>query len=156
MTSGGDNNTSKTTLDSNTATSSETTQENTKKSYNVGEIWESSDHAILYVSADPDYKGYNKYADVKDGYKIVKADFEAENVGTTDFYFSAYEFDCYADGYDCESFWSFDDSGFSSTLSTGKKVKGSVCFQVPVNAESIVIEYEDNLWSSSKIEFVVK
>lgn len=152
--SGGNKNTSKTTL--NSGTTSETPQANTKTSFNVGEIWESTNHAIKYVSVDADFKGYNQYADIKAGHKVVKADFEAENLGSTDFYFSAYEFTCYADGYDCESFWSVDESGFSSTLSTGKKAKGSVYFQVPANAEHIVIEYEDNLWSSNKIEFVVK
>ena len=86
----------------------------------------------------------------------MKADFEAENLGTADAYFSAYEFDCYADGYDCEAFWSFEGSGFSSTLSSGKKAKGTVCFQVPVNANSITIEYTLNTFTGDKVEFLVK
>lgn len=156
---GNDEETSKTTLTSSNGTSSSTNTTATeakKSSYSIGEIYEDNNIAIKFVSADENYTAYNQYADVKEGYKIVKAEFEAENVGTSDAYFSAYEFDCYADGYDCEDFWSFDDSGFSSTLSSGKKAKGTVCFQVPADASSITIEYSLNSFTSEKVEFLVK
>ena len=130
--------------------------ESEEKNYNVGEIYQNNSIAIKYSSVNENYTDYNEYADIKDGYKIVKADFEAENLGTSDAYFSAYEFDCYADGYDCEAFWSFDGSGFSSTLSSGKKAKGTVCFQVPTNATSITIEYTLNTFTGDKVEFLVK
>ena len=141
----------------NTSTQNEQTSNvSEEKIYNVGEIYQDNSIAIKYSSVDENYTGYNEYSDVKDGYKIVKADFEAENLGTADAYFSAYEFDCYADGYDCEAFWSFEGSGFSSTLSSGKKAKGTVCFQVPVNANSITIEYTLNTFTGDKVEFLVK
>lgn len=151
--------TSKTTLTSSNDTNSninETVTEAKKSNYSVGEVYENSNIAIKFMSVDENYTGYSQYADVKDGYKIIKAEFEAENVGTSDAYFSAYEFDCYADGYDCEDFWSFDDSGFSSTLSSGKKAKGTVCFQVPATATSITIEYSLNSFTGDKVEFLVK
>lgn len=121
---------SKTTLTSDGGTTENNT--NKDKKYNVGEIYEDNNIAIKFVSADDNFKNYNKYATVKSGYKIVKAEFEFENVGNSDVLASAYDFDCYADGYDCENFWSVDDTGFSSTLSKGKKTKGSVYFQVPI------------------------
>ena len=156
-------NTSKTTLTAedsgvvSTTDSSETTSTTPeKKSYNVGEIYEDEYIAVKYVSLDDNFKGYSKYADIKSGHKIVKAEFEFENVSTTDQSASAYDFNCYADGYDCESFWSVDDSGFSASLSAGKKTKGCVYFQVPVEATEITIEYEANIWSSEHVEFIVK
>ena len=155
-------NTSKTTLTSgDTSTGGDNNTQNnttteTKTSYNVGEIYEDSNVAIKYVSLDDNFTGYSKYADVKSGYKIIKAEFEFENVGSSDFLASAYDFNCYADGYDCEDFWSTDDSGFSSTLSAGRKTKGSVYFQVPINAKEITLEYELNVWTSDKVTFVVK
>ena len=91
------------------------------KQYVVGEIYQDNNMAIKYVSADENFTGYSQYADVKQGYKVIKAEIEVENLGTTDLYFSAYEFSCYADGYDCESFWSVEESGFSSNLSSKKK-----------------------------------
>ena len=157
-------NTAKTTLTTgeNEVVSSATTSDNTetktpeKKSYIVGEIYEDNYMAIKYVSVDDDFKGYSKYADIKSGYKVIKAEFEFENVSTTDQLASSYDFTCYADGYDCESFYSVDDSSFSSSLSVGKKTKGNVYFEVPIDATRIVIEYETDYWNSEHIEFVVK
>lgn len=126
------------------------------KEYNVGDIFEDEDIAIKYVSKNENFTSYSKYADVKSGYKIIQATFEFENVGTSDEYVSSYEFNCYADGYDCESFWSVEDSSFSATLSAGKKTKGSVYFEVPKNAEEIILEYDLNVWTSSKVVFKVK
>lgn len=160
--SGDTNNTnnSQTTLTSGSETSSNNSTSNTTndpaKKYSVGEIYEDGNVAIKFVALDENFKGYNQYATVKDGCKIIKAEFEFENLGTTDFLADSYSFNCYADGYDCESFWSVDDSTFSSTLSTGKKAKGSVYFQVPVDATSISLEYELNMWTSEKVEFSVK
>lgn len=131
-------------------------ENNAKKEYNIGEIYEDKNIAIKYVAVDENFTGYSQYADVKNGYKIIKAEFEAENVGSSDELFSAYDFDCYADGYDCESFWSVENSGFSSTLSTGKKAKGSVYYQVPENSNEIKLEYKLNVWTSDKVVFVVK
>lgn len=147
----------KTTLTSDNSNTSVTeTKPVAKTSYKVGEIYEDSDVAIKFVAADTNFKGYSKYADVKSGHKVIKADFEFENVGSSDFLASAYDFNCYADGYNCEDFWSTDDSGFSSTLSSGKKTKGSVYFEVPTSAKSITLEYETNWLTSNKVEFVIQ
>lgn len=151
---------SKTTLtsgdtESTTSTTNETEQIS-KTDYNVGEIFENSNIAIKFVSVDEDFKGYSQYADIKDGYKVLKADFEFENVGSTDNYVSSYDFNCYADGYDCESFWSVDNSSFSSQLSSGKKSTGSVYFQIPIDSAKVQLEYTLNSWTSEKVIFIVK
>lgn len=144
----GEANTTNSTSDNNTAEQS--------KKYSAGEIYQDSNMAIKYVSVNENFTGYSQYADIKEGDKIIQAEFEAENLGTTDLYFSAYNFNCYADGYDCESFWSVENSGFSSSLSTRKKAKGAVYFQVPKDAQSITIEYDINTFTGEKIEFNVK
>lgn len=151
---GANNNPSKTTLTSGSTTTDTKTESNT--SYNVGDVYEDSTVAIKYLSLDDNFKGYNQYATIKSGCKIIKAEFEFENVGSTDFLATAYDFNCYADGYDCENFWSAEDSGFTSTLSSGKKTKGNVYFQVPENATQITLEYETNVWTSKKVVFNVK
>lgn len=143
----------KTTLNNETNGGTTTT---TTKEYSVGEIYEDNYIAIKYVSLDENFTGYSRYASVKDGYKVIRAEFEFENLSTSDNYVSSYDFDCYADGYDCESFYSADDYGFSATLSTGKKTKGAVYFEVPKDATSIVLEYELNIWTDKRIEFIVK
>lgn len=156
-TAGSSDNNSKTTLtSSNSASTDNTKTTETKSSYKVGEIYEDGSIAIKFVDVDTNFKDYNKYADVKKGNQIIKAEFEFENVGSSDVLASAYNFNCYADGYDCEKFWSVEDSAFTSTLSSGKKAKGSVYFEVPTSAEEIKLEYETNAWTSNKAVFIVK
>jgi len=132
------------------------TQTPVKTEFVVGEIYEDDHIAIKYVSKNAKFTKYNQYADIKKGYKIIQASFEFENVGSTDFLVSDWDFTCYADGYDCESFIWVDDSSFSANLSSGKKTKGNVYFEVPNNAKEIYLEYETDFWSDDKIKFVIK
>lgn len=127
-----------------------------KTEYNVGEVYEDDYIAVKFTAKNENFTKYSKYADIKSGYKIIQATFEFENVGTADEYVSSYDFYCYADGYDCEAFYSVDDSTFGSTLSSGKKSKGNVYFEVPKEAKEIVIEYESNYWTDEKVKFIVK
>ena len=60
----------------------------------------------------------------------------------------------YADGYAVEQTY-FDDD-LSATLSAGKKAKGAVYFEVPVNAVEVNAEYEMNYWTEEKVVFVIK
>ena len=128
----------------------------TEKSAKIGESTTLNDVTVTLVAVDDDFKDYYSFASVDDDCKILKADFEFENMSNSDLYVSSYEFDCYADGYDCDAFWSVDDAGFSSSLSSGKKTTGSVYFEVPENATDITIEYTNNVWTSDRIAFRVK
>lgn len=122
--------------------------------FNVGEIAETENLRISYLDAD-DYVSDNEFLQPKDGNKYIKCDFEFENIGTTDQYVTIWDSKCYADEYACEQTYLEDDT-LSATLSSGKKSKGSVFFEVPENAESIVLEYSTNFWSQNKIIFIVK
>ncbi len=126
------------------------------KQCKVGETFNNEDIAIKFVAANENFKDYSEYAKVETGYKIIRAEFEFENVGTSNQYISSYDFDCYADGYHCDSFWSVEDSSFSTTLSAGKKAKGVVYFKVPENSESISLEYNVDTWNDETVEFIVK
>lgn len=160
--------TSKTTLSTDNTSASQTAQDisdttnqtttTEKTSYNVGEIFENNYMAVKYVSVEDDFKGYSRYADIKTDHKIIKLEFEFENISETDQLVSDYDFNCYADGYDCEKFYSVSDDyyGLSADLSAGKKTKGSIYFQVPKDATTITVEYEVDYWSSEKVEFIVK
>ena len=140
----------------NGGTSAGNSQLNTKTEYSVGEVYTGNYLAIKFVSKNENFKNYSKYADVKSGHKVIQASFEFENLSTDDEYVSSYDFNCYADGYDCEVFYSVDDSSFGATLSTGKKAKGNVYFEVPKDATEIILEYELNAWTSEKVVFKVK
>lgn len=126
------------------------------KQCEVGETFNNEKIAIKFVAVNEDFKDYSEYAKVKIGYQIIRAEFEFENVGTTNQYISSYDFDCYADGYNCDSFWSVEDSSFSTTLSSGKKAKGVVYFEIPENSKSITLEYNVDTWNDETVEFIVK
>ena len=123
---------------------------------NVGETYEDDEVSIKYVSVDENFTGYNSYATVEQGYKIIKLELEVENLSNSNMYVSSYDFDCYADQYDCDRFYSVTGGTFSATLSAGKKTKGSVYFKVPTDATEITVEYEVDSLTDKKAIFIVK
>ena len=84
--------------------------------------------------------------------------FTFENIGESgDKYVSIYDFDCYADDASCEQEYSLDDSSFINTnLSPGRNVSFKTYYAVPVNANSIELEYETNAWTSEKVIIKLK
>lgn len=130
-------------------------EEEADSEFSVGEIVETSYLRISYVSAE-EYVSDNEFIQPKDGHIYYKMDFEFENISDSDQYVSSWDFNCYADGYDMEQSYVLDGLDLDATLSPGKKTKGSVVFEVPEAAESIVLEYETNFWTENKIVFVVK
>ena len=67
-------------------------------------------------------------------------------------YVSSSDFSCYADNESCDqSFFASVNEFSGDTLSTGRKISFSVVFEVPVDAESIELEYTANIWSSEKV-----
>ena len=137
----------------------ENTQINTTTSetkYSVGQSTDIDGIRVTYVDVDTNFTDYSEYADISIGHKVIKADFEFENIDTTNNYVSSYDFVCYADEYDCDSFFYVDDSTFSATLSAGRKTTGSVYFVVPTNANEIVLEYQPNAFIDEKVTFIVE
>lgn len=123
--------------------------------FSVGEIVETSDLRISFLSAG-EYVSDNDFLEPKDGYMYYRTEFEFENISDTDQVLSSLmDWSCYADDYAMEQSWIGDDV-IDTTLSPGKKVKGSIYFEVPVDAGKITIEYETNFWSEDKVVFIVK
>lgn len=112
---------------------------------------------INYKSCDADFQDYSYYAEIKDGYKVVKAVFDFENISSTDVILEG--FDCYADGVKCESFYFVDDysNPILTSISAGRKLNdATVYYEVPADAESIELEYEANMWTGEKYIFIVE
>lgn len=126
--------------------------------FHPGDILQTNNFSITYQECNTDWRGYNQYMGPGDGKKVVRAYFVFENTTDRDQGAGSWEFDCYADGVACESYiWSGDDalSGYD-TISPGRKMQGYVSFQVPVNAQSVELEYETSFWSQEKVVFVVE
>ena len=126
----------------------------TEGAYVVGDVVESSKLKITYLSCG-EYTSDNMFVVPADGCHFVSCEFEFENIGTSDEYVSSYDFDCYADGINCNGTYIREDD-LSATLSAGRKTKGTVTFEVPVDATVIEVEYLSNYWTSNRVVFNAK
>lgn len=126
----------------------------TAGAYKVGETAESSQLVINYLACE-EYVSTNEFIQPRTGCHFVVCTFEFENVGSSDEFVSSWDFDCYADGVNCEqTFVREDDLG--ATISAGRKTKGTVVFEVPVEAEVVEVEYLSNYWTSNRVVFTVQ
>lgn len=148
---GGNNNV--TTVTSSTTDNSQ--KQEKKTVVNVGEEVSTNDIKISFTSAT-DYTDYNSYSAPEAGNKVIRAEFTFENISNSDVYLSNLE--CYADGEKCDEYYYASDykSPTLESLSSGKRVQAVVYYEVPTSAQSIILEYETNAWTSDKIEFKIK
>ncbi len=129
----------------------EVSSEASEDAFAVGDVIEAGDLTISYLSCETD-TSYSSYSAPKDGYHYITCTFEFDNAGDSDEYISIYDFDCYADGVNCDQSYFRDDS-LSATLSTGHKAQGTVTFEVPDDATVVEVEYLTNYWTSNRIVF---
>lgn len=123
--------------------------------FSVGEYAKTKTLKISFLSVN-DYSSDNMFIKPKDGYKFIRVEFEFENIGKNDETISSLlNWSCYADDYSMEQSWVADDV-LDATISPGKKAKGAIYFEVPVDSKNIIVEYETNFWTEKKIVFVIK
>ena len=107
-----------------------------------------TDVDLNYTDYEDEYGWYTP----KEGMKYIMASFKFENIDDESQYVSIYDFDCYVDGTLCEQNFYVDTGDFINTnLSPNRNVSFMVCFDVPVNATEIELEYELNMWTEEKI-----
>ena len=124
--------------------------------FHVGDVVETDNLRITFVSAEQ-YQEENEFLQPKDGYEYWRFEFNFENISDTDQTLSSMmDWECYADNQKVDQTWLGDESGLDATLSSGRTTQGSVYFEVPVDAESIELEYSISFWNSDKIIFVGK
>ena len=131
-----------------------TKQENVDNEFAVGDVIETSSLKISYLSAGQ-YTSDNEFLQPKDGYVYYRVEFEFENIGKSDELVSSLDFECYADGYSVDETYVGEDT-LSATISSGKKVKGAIYYEVPSDAQEIKLEYEINYFTEDKVVFVIK
>lgn len=117
----------------------------------VGSSAESSALKINYLNCFNDVSN-NSFITPKEGYHYVTCEFEFENKSNSDCTISAYSFDCFADGVSCDAAY-FRDDNLNATLSSGRKAKGTVTFEVPNDAAVVEVEYLTNFWTSNRVVF---
>ncbi len=120
---------------------------------NLGDSAILDDIKITFKNIDYDYKNYNENAFIPNNYVVLKADFDFENIGDSSTYITYYDFDCFVDGFSCNTFYDTDDYYFNRSLESGEKYSASVYFEIPKNYESIELEYDSNSYLDGKIIF---
>lgn len=162
---GGDDDSSsaKKTGTTNDTTSSETTETSDDSEdsssdgeisnvFYVGDIVETDEVKISYISSG-EVESENEFIEPDKGNVFYQFEFEFENIGDSDYAISSLmSFNCYADSYQAEQ--AFFDTDIDGTISPGKKLKGTMTFEVPEDAENIEMEYETNYWTEDKIVFI--
>lgn len=138
---------------SNTANSSNTSA---KSQYAVGDVVNLKDCNISFLSANA-FVSDNEFIVAKEGCDYWKFEFEFENTGKSDITISSMlGWNCYADGYAASQSFIDMDNDLSGIISTGKKIKGSLIFEIPKDAKEIELEYKDNPFLDNKIVFKIK
>lgn len=126
----------------------------------VGSTFERDGLQITVNNADTNFQNYEDeygYYTPSSGMKYVMASFTFTNTSKTDKYVSIYDFDCYADNQTCEQKYGLDNSDFINTnLSAGRTVSFNTYYEVPINANSIELEYTLNLWTDKKMKIILQ
>lgn len=96
-----------------------------------------------------------------EGNVFLLATFTIENNTESDLAVSSMmSFDAYQDGYSTNLSLSAliekDGEQLDGTVAPGKKMKGSVGYEVPADYSEFEINYQSDLWSSKKFTFVYK
>ena len=103
-----------------------------------------------------DWDSDNMFIQPKDGNKFIRVYFTLENTNSTSRYLGSYDFTCYADNAKTDmSIFGEDTLALGTEVSGGRVLQGYIYYEVPVNAESIQIEYDSDWWGSKAI-FIVK
>lgn len=99
------------------------------------------------------YEGTDyQWAEPKDGYKVVTFEFQVINNGDDTFYFSYMNATGYADNVAVDQFYT--DSDISLELAPGRTGTGTICFEVPEDAQSIEMDYTFNSFTEDTGVFI--
>lgn len=131
-------------------------KEDNSNDITVGSTFTVDDLQITVNDANTNFTDYDDEYGMytpEDGMKYIMVSFTFENIGDSDDeYVSIYDFDCYADNTNCEQEYLPDGSDFMNTnLSSGRNVSFKTYYEVPADAESIELEYTENMWTDEKI-----
>ena len=126
---------------------SETSESNGVVNVKVGDTVEFETFKMTIVDSERAMEF--KYADIPEGYEIVRVGFEVENTGAKEHSFWS-NFEAYCDGVKCEEYWGGDDYLSSGDLRKKRKMKGSMYYYVPTDA-MFEIEYHPSVWNDNYI-----
>lgn len=132
----------------------ETKETEEQKELTVGSSFEAGNLKITINDASTDFTEYDDEYGIytpAEGMKYVMVDFTFENIGEEgDEYVSIYDFTCYADNSTCEQVYIDDGDFINTNLSPGRNVSFRTYYAVPVDSQSIELEYTALLEDSTE------
>lgn len=90
-----------------------------------------------------EYENDNIFYELKDNEKYISLTISYKNTNKNDIYVSIYDFTCYADNILCEQAFIIDNNFINGNLSYNRQINFDVAFIMPIDSESIEIEYKD-------------
>jgi len=148
-----------TTAESTTDTTTDAVTEDTapvEEDYSVGDTIEDNGLSITLVSCE-DYTSDNQFVVPADGNKYVKLVFEiANNTGSSTAVSSMLLFSAYADDYAInQTIVSSDDPTLDGEVADGKKLKGTIFYEIPTGTKILQVDYKSNVWIDKKLSFII-
>ena len=100
-----------------------------------------------------------KFSEPQEGKIFLICEIELENISDEDMSISLLSFDAYADDYSVDDdifiLSSLNMDSLGGTVAPGKKMKGSVAYEVPKDWTNFQLDFEPFLLSDQKIHLVV-
>lgn len=134
------------------------TADETKTIFGVGDTVEIDDGIEMTILAAGEYKSDNQFITPEDGKLFYKVDIEITNNSDRDTTISSMvSFEAYEDDYSIdETYSSGIEDMLSGSVASGKKIKGSLCYELNKDWKTLEIQYKPNVWRSKKIVFELK
>lgn len=97
-------------------------EESVQTEFAKGDVVETKSLKVSFLDCG-EFTDYSEYSEPAKGNKIIYATFEFENISDDNEYISTGDFSCYADGYDCKSYYDLQSGKFRCNSFKGKKNK---------------------------------
>lgn len=124
-----------------------------KSEYTVGDIIEADKELKITILSAGEYTSDNQFIQPADGKIFYKVDLEMENTSEKDTTVSSMiGFEAYEDGYSIsETYASGVENGLDGSLAAGKKIKGSLVYEISKDWKELEVQYKPNVWLDKKI-----
>lgn len=138
-------------------TTPETTTEE-KTVFGIGDTVEVDDGIEMTILSAGKYQSDNQFITPADGKMFYKVDIEILNNSDKDTTISSMiSFEAYEDDYSIdETYTSGIDDMLSGGVAAGKKIKGSLCYELNTDWKTLEIQYKPNVWLDKKVIFELK
>lgn len=127
----------------------------TDKTYKVGDTIIDGSLNITIQSIEW-YESENQFIEPSEGNRFIKVIVYAENTSDSNVEnVSSWSFSAYADDEAVnETFLMSDDKSFSGEIGAGKKLTGSIFYEIPADTKVFEIQYASNVFSNHRVKFI--